>query len=72
MGGIFIAKELTVKARHEFLRCFHLVSDSEEILPNDRCEEEVLGTFTFCEWKNLYFIGMSDSMYRLAGRLPRD
>lgn len=27
----------------------------------------MLGKFTFCEWKNLYFVGMSDSMYRLAG-----
>lgn len=76
MGGIFIAKQLTLSACREVFRCFCLASDPgyvyvQDILPNYRCEEKVLGAFTFCEWKKLHFVGPPASMYRLAGWLPR-
>lgn len=61
VGGIFIAKQLTSRACHEVRRCFCLASGSGYvcvwgILPNYRCEEEVLGKFMFCEWENVYFV----------------
>lgn len=69
VGGIFIAKQLTLSACHDVFRCFCLASGSEYVcvqkfLPNYRCEE-VLKKSMFCEWKKLYFVGMSDSVYRL-------